>query len=235
MNDRPLASREQWMQARKALLAREKYMSKALDDLARERRELPWVEIDKAYMFDGPDGKESLSDLFAGRRQLVIYHCMFGQDWEDGCPSCSFWADNFDRIDVHLANRDTTLIAVSNTSIDKIQAYRERMGWGFKWVSALGSDFNHDFHVSFSRQEVDAGDAPYNFAHKGFPSTEAPGLSVFVRTADQRIAHSYSCYGRGLDIFNGAYQILDLTALGRHEDELPYPQAWIRRRDQYGD
>jgi predicted dithiol-disulfide oxidoreductase (DUF899 family) len=233
--DQPLVSLQDWTRARKKLLAEEKAMSKALDDLARKRRELPWVVIDKDYDFQGSDGRASLADLFDGRKQLVIYHFMFGPDWEEGCPTCSFWADNFNGIDVHLAHRDTGFVAVSNTSVEKIEAYRQRMGWNFKWLSCLGTDFNRDFHVSFSKEEIEAGDAEYNFTRGGFPTTEAPGLSAFVRTESGDIAHSYSCYARGLDIFNGAYQILDLTAFGRHEDDLPWNQSWLRRHDQYGD
>lgn len=235
MQDRPLVSIEAWTEARKELLSEEKALSKSLDELARKRRRLPWVEIDKDYQFEGPEGRESLEDLFAGRRQLVVYHFMFGPDWEQGCPSCSFWADNFDGIDAHLADRDTTFVVISNTSLEKIEAYRKRMGWKFKWLSSLGSDFNYDFHVSFSQEELDAGNVYYNFANRGFPLTEAQGLSVFVRTGDGRVARSYSCYARGLDIFNGAYQMLDLTPLGRNEGDLRYTQAWVRRHDEYGD
>lgn len=235
MKDQKLVSRDEWTQARKALLSEEKAMSRALDQLAAKRRALPWVKIEKTYQFEGPEGRETLADLFGGAKQLVVYHFMFGPDWEQGCPTCSYWADNFDGIDIHLAHRDTAFVVISNTALENIEAYRQRMGWQFKWVSSLGSDFNRDFHVTFTQDEIDAGNAEYNFTRRGFPSTEAPGLSAFVRTADDRIAHAYSCYARGLDIFNGAYQILDLTPLGRHEDDLPYTQAWLRRHDQYGD
>ncbi|MEN8374291.1 MAG: thioredoxin family protein [Gemmatimonadota bacterium] len=232
---RPLVSRVDWLAARRQLLAEEKAMSKALDALAAKRHALPWVRVDEDYEFRTTEGVQSLADLFAGRGQLVVYHFMFGPDWEEGCPSCSFWADNFDRIDVHLAHRDTTLLAVSNTSVEKIEAYRERMGWSFKWVSSLGTDFNRDFAVTFTPQELEAGGVDYNFTLSAFPSTEAPGLSVFARLAGGGVAHAYSAFARGLDIFNGAYQILDLTPSGRDEGDLPYTQAWIRRRDQYED
>ena len=233
--EQPLVSRDEWTDARKALLLAEKALSEALDAVAMKRRELPWVEIEKNYVFEGPGGKESLDDLFEGRKQLVVYHFMFGPDWEEGCPSCSFWADNFNGVDVHLANRDTTFVVISNTSLEKIEGYRERMGWQFKWVSSLGNDFNHDFHVSFSPEEIDAGNVEYNFKLVKPFGSEAPGLSAFIRTADDRVAHSYSCHARGLDIFNAAYQILDMTPLGRNEGDLPYPQAWVRRHDEYGD
>lgn len=226
---------DDWLRARKDLLAEEKTMSKALDALARKRRELPWVEVDKDYRFEGREGSKSLAELFDGQKQLVVYHFMFGPDWEEGCPTCSFWADNFNGIDVHLAHRDTSFVVVSNTSVDNIEAYRKRMGWTFRWFSSLGSDFNRDFGVSFTEEEIEAGDAVYNFAPAGFPVTEAPGLSAFIRLDDGRIARAYSCYARGLDIFNGAYQILDLTPLGRHEDDLPWNQSWLRRHDSYGD
>jgi len=235
MSNGRLVSREEWTRERVELLAEEKAMSKALDELARKRRELSWVVVEKDYTFITPDGEQSLSDLFAGRSQLAIYHFMYGPDWKEGCPSCSFWADNFNGIDVHLAHRDTTFLAVSNTSLENIEQYRKRMGWQFRWVSSLGSDFNRDFNVSFTVAQVESGSTHYNFTKRAFPATEAPGLSIFTRTRDGGVAHSYSCYGRGLDIFNGAYQLLDLTSRGRDEDSLPHKQAWLRRHDQYGD
>lgn len=235
MRERPTVSRSEWLRERLALLAEEKALTRALDAVAKKRRDLPWVRVEKSYEFETTDGRESLSELFAGKNQLVIYHFMFGPDWPEGCPSCSFWADNFDRVDVHLAHRDTTLIAASNTALSNIEAYRQRMGWQFKWVSALGGDFNRDFRVTFAPEQIEAGEVDYNFGTSGFASSEAPGLSVFVRLADGGIAHAYSCYGRGLDIINGAYQILDLTPKGRDETGLPYTQAWLRRRDRYKD
>ncbi len=235
MNKTPTVSRAEWTKARLDLMAEEKAMSKALDALARKRRELPWVSIDKNYEFNGPNGLESMTTLFSGHRQLVVYHFMYGPDWKQGCPSCSFWADNYNGIDIHLAHRDTALVAVSNTSLENIEAYRERMGWQFKWVSSLGSDFNRDFHVSFTAEEIESGEVQYNFSMAKFPVTEAPGLSVFVRTDDGGIAHSYSCHGRGLDIFNGAYQMLDMTPQGRDEDSLTHKMSWLRRHDEYGD
>lgn len=235
MGGQKLVSREEWTKARTRLLEEEKAMSLALDKLAMKRRELPWVRVDKAYEFASPMGRESLDDLFGECSQLVIYHFMYGPDWKEGCPSCSFWADNYNGIGIHLAHRDTALVAVSNTSLENIETYRERMGWQFKWVSSLGTGFNRDFNVSFSAQEVKDGKTYYNFAERKFPSTEAPGLSVFVRDGQGGIAHSYSCYGRGLDIFNSAYQLLDMTPRGRDENELPYSMAWLRRHDQYGD
>ena len=236
MADQPIVERADWLRARQELLDEEKAFTKARDALAQKRRKLPWVRVEKDYEFEGPQGVESLANLFAGKGQLVVYHFMYGPDWGEGCPSCSFWADNFDGIDIHLAHRDTTLVAVSNTSLSNINTYRKRLGWEFKWVSSLGSDFNRDFHVTFTQEELDAGPVEYNFTKSGsFPSTEAPGLSVFARLSDGGVAHAYSSYSRGLDIINGAYHILDLTPKGRDEDDLPFSMAWVRRRDQYDD
>ncbi len=228
------AAREDWIAARRALLAREKAHTRERDALAAARRALPALKIDKEYAFEGPDGRETLADLFAGRSQLMVYHFMYGPDWAEGCPSCSFWADNFDGIDVHLAHRDVTFLMVSTAPVAVIDAYRRRMGWRMKWVSCAGSDFNRDMNVSFTPEEIEQGDAFYNFQPKGFPSTEAPGLTCFRRQGDG-IFLTYAAYGRGLDGFNGAYQLLDLAPKGRDEDGLPWPMAWLRRRDQYED
>jgi predicted dithiol-disulfide oxidoreductase (DUF899 family) len=233
MTDHKIADREGWLKARRALLDKEKEFTRLRDQLAAERRGLPWEIVEKEYVFAGPDGRETLAELFAGRRQLIVYHFMYGPDWEEGCPSCSFWADNYNGIDVHLAHRDTTLIAVSNTALDKINAYRERMGWSFKWVSSLGNDFNRDYYVSFTEDEMARGEMFYNYRMTHFPASEAPGVSTFYRDDDGTVYHTYSTYARGLDILNGAYNMLDLTALGRHEDGKG--MAWLRRRDQYED
>lgn len=235
MAERPVVSKEDWIKARKEFLVEEKAFTKARDALSEKRRSLPWVRVDKHYDFQGPEGAVSLSDLFKGRNQLVVYHFMYGPDWKEGCPSCSFWADNYEGIDIHLAHRDTTLVAISNTSLANIDEYKKRMGWSFMWVSSVGTDFNADHHVTFTQEALDAGPVAYNFAERDFPSTEAPGVSVFARLDDGGIARTYSCYGRGLDILNGAYNILDLTPNGRDEDDLPYTMAWLRRRDQYDD
>jgi predicted dithiol-disulfide oxidoreductase (DUF899 family) len=226
-----IVSGDEWLAARKELLAKEKQLTRLRDELARERRELPWAEVTKTYVFDTPNGKESLSDLFAGRSQLIVDHFMFGPDWQEGCPSCSFWADTYDGVVVHVEHRDASFVVVSRAPIDKLEAYRKRMGWRFKWVSSLGSDFNSDFHVSFTPEEQKA--AFYNFEAQGFGASEAPGLSVFVREPDGRIFHTYSCYARGLDTFNGAYQLIDILPKGRNEEGLSHPMAWVRRRDRY--
>ena len=227
-------SRDEWTAARKGHLAREKEFTQLRDNLSRQRRELPWVKVDEQYIFDGADGKESLADLFEGRSQLIVYHFMYGPDWEEGCPSCSFWADNFDNIDTHLANRDITLIAVARAGLVTLEAYKKRMGWSFKWVSSFGNDFNRDYHVSFSAEEMEKGEMEYNFHNTSFPADEAPGISVFYKSEDGEIYHTYSCYARGLDMLNGAYHFMDLTPKGRDEDGLPFTMSWLRRHDQYG-
>ncbi len=228
-------SREEWKRARIELLAEEKAMTKALDALAEKRRALPWVSVDKNYEFEGPNGTYSLAELFGVHRQLVVYHFMYGPDWEEGCPSCSFWADNYNGLDIHLAHKDTALVAISNTSLTNIESYRNRMGWQFKWYSSLDSDFNRDYHVSSSPEEQAEGGIEYNFKPSNAPMSEAPGLSVFIKDDEGNLVHSYSCYARGLDIFNSAYQILDMTPLGRNEGELSFTMAWLRRHDQYGE
>ena len=188
-------------------------LPKLRDRLSQERRELPWVMIEKPYVFDGPNGQESLSDLFDGRSQLVIQHFMYGPDWEEGCPSWSFWADSYDGFVVHLAHRDGTMVGVSRAGLDRIDAYKKRMGWSFKWVSSLGCDFNQDFNVSFTPDEL-AGEVYYNYGLRKFPADEAPGASVFYKNDSGEIFHPYSCFGRGLDILNGAYNYLDLVPKG---------------------
>ncbi len=219
-----VATREQWLAARLDLLAAEKELTRRHDEVARQRRTLPWVRLTDEYQFATTDGPRSLGQLFAGRSQLLVYHFMFGPDWEEGCPSCSFWADNYNGIDVHLAQRDVTFLAVSRAPFERIQAYRARMGWSFSWVSSEGSQFNRDFHVS----DVSL----HNYRPLDPPADEHAGLSAFARQGDE-VFHTYSCYARGLDIFNGAYQLLDLTPKGRQEDDLPWTAAWLHRHDQY--
>jgi len=226
MAEPTVASREEWLSARLDLLQAEKELTRRRDELSRQRRALPWVRIDKTYQFDSADGPRSLPDLFDGRSQLLVYHFMFGPDWDEGCPSCSFWADNFDGIGVHLAHRDVTFLAVSRAPLDRLMAYRSRMGWTFPWVSSLGSDFNMDFGVSEA--------ATYNYVPAASPEEELPGLSAFAQR-DGEVFHTYSCYSRGIDAFNGAYQLLDLTPKGRDESGLPHSMAWVHRHDAYPD
>jgi predicted dithiol-disulfide oxidoreductase (DUF899 family) len=228
-----VVSREEWLQARKDFMAKEKAYTHQREALARERRELPWVLIDKAYAFDATEGRVSLADLFAGKGQLLVYHFMLGPDWKEGCPSCSFWADNYNGVDVHLAHRDTALVAVSRAPLASIEAYKKRMGWTFRWVSSLASDFNFDFGVSFDPSKRVDGALNYNFGTASFSGEEAPGLSAFRRGDDGAVYHTYSTYARGLDMANGAYHMLDLTSKGRNEEGLPWPMAWVRRHDSY--
>jgi predicted dithiol-disulfide oxidoreductase (DUF899 family) len=227
-----VVSREEWIAARRQHLAHEKELTRQRDALSRERRELPWVKVDTPYVFDGPAGPESLADLFAGRSQLIIQHFMFDPSWDEGCKSCSFWADNFDGIVVHLNHRDTSFVVVSRAPLATLEAYRRRMGWRFKWVSSFHTDFNRDFHVSFTPEELETKQAYYNYARGSFPVTEAPGISVFTRDGEA-IYHTYSCYSRGLDMLNGAYHLLDLLPKGRDEAGLAYSMEWLQRHDQY--
>jgi predicted dithiol-disulfide oxidoreductase (DUF899 family) len=235
MADHEVVSREDWLAARSELLQAEKEFTRLRDQLSQERRALPWVKVDKAYMFESSHGQESLVELFDGRSQLIIYHFMYGPDWAEGCPSCSFWADSFNGIGVHLEHRDITLIAVSRAPLPILDAYKTRMGWDFKWVSSFDSDFNYDYHVSFTPDEMEQGEAIYNY-HVGPVSVdELPGVSVFYQDEAGDIFHTYSAYARGVDMINGAYQFMDLAPRGRDEDDLPYNMAWLRRHDQYED
>jgi|SRR2546426_6689972 len=235
MQNHRIVSREEWLVARKEHLAKEKELTRLRDQLSRERRNLPWVRLDKKYVFDGPKGKESLSDLFEGRSQLVVYHFMFHPSWEEGCKSCSFWADNFNGIIVHLNHRDVTTVAISKAPLAKLEAFKKRMGWSFKWVSSFDTDFNRDYHVSFTPEEMERGEMYYNYDTHRFPSEEAAGISVFYRDEQQNIFHTYSCYARGLDMLNGAYHYLDLVPKGRDEDSFSYHMAWLRHHDKYED
>jgi len=232
MQPHSIVSREEWIAARKAHLAHEKEYTRARERLAEERRALPWVKVDKEYLFDGPDGKVTLAGLFRGRRQLVVQHVMFAPDWNEACKSCSFWADGFECMVPHLAARDTMMVAVSRAPLQKLAAFKQRMGWTFDWLSSGDNSFNYDYGVSFTPEQIASGDN-YNFGTTPFGSEEAPGISVFCRDEAGKIFHTYSCYARGLDMMNAAYHYLDLTPLGRHEEGLPYPMDWVRLRDQY--
>jgi len=233
MQPHQIVSRQEWIEARKAHLAHEKELTRARERLSEERRALPWVKVDKPYLFDAADGRKTLADLFEGKNQLVVQHFMFAPDWNEGCKSCSFWADGFERMIPHLAARDTTLVAVSRAPLPKLLAFRNRMGWTFDWVSSAASDFNYDYAVSFTPDDLKSGNRIYNFGTADFSIEEAPGISVFYRNEAGDIFHTYSCFSRGLDMMNAAYHYLDLTPLGRHEEGLPYPMDWVRLRDQY--
>src|SRR5262245_38269407 len=233
MKPNRIVSREEWLAARKQHLAREKDLTRLRDELARERRRLPWVKLEKRYVFDGPRGREGLGDLFGGRSQLVVYHFMFGPEWKEGCPSCSFTSDHVDGALAHLAARDVSLVLVSRAPLARIQAFQARMGWRFKWVSSYGSDFNRDFHVAFTRDEVARGEVDYNYTRQAFPSEEAPGISVFYRDATGDVFHTYSSYGRGIEPLVGTYAILDMVPKGRDEDQLGFSMEWVRHHDRY--
>jgi len=226
-----VVSHQEWLAAREALLAKEKEFTRLRDDLSSLRRALPWERVAASYEFDGPDGRESLADLFAGRSQLIVYHFMFGPDWSAGCPHCSFWADNFNGIVTHLSQRDVTLVAISRAPYSKLAAYRERLGWTFKWLSSAGSSFNHDYQASFTTEELARKRALYNYVQQDPGSSEREGVSVFAKDESGQIFHTYSTYARGIDIVNTAYNYLDLVPKGR--DENGRGQFWVRRRDEY--
>ncbi len=230
-----VVSRAEWLVARKNLLTKEKELTRQRDALSAERRELPWVRVEKEYVFDAPGGKETLADLFGGRSQLIVQHFMFGPGWEEGCPSCSFRADHVDGSVVHLAHRDVTLLAISRAPLPQIEAFKMRMGWHFKWVSSYGNDFNFDYHVSFTKDEIATGKVHYNYQMLEFSGEELPGTSVFYKDGTGDIFHTYSCYARGNDMLIGAYHYLDLAPKGRDEDALAFPMAWVRHHDRYGD
>jgi predicted dithiol-disulfide oxidoreductase (DUF899 family) len=230
-----IVSREEWLAARKKLLAKEKQLTHERDALAAERRQLPWVKVEKNYVFDSPGGKKTLADLFDGKSQLIVYHFMFGPDWKEGCPSCSFNMDHTDGALVHLAQRDVSFAAVSRAPLSKIEPFKKRMGWRFAWVSSFGTDFNYDYHASFTQEEVAKGKVQYNFDLVEFPSAEAPGISVFYKDKSGTIFHSYSAYARGSENVVNTYNYLELVPKGRDEDGLYFPMAWVRHHDRYED
>jgi predicted dithiol-disulfide oxidoreductase (DUF899 family) len=226
-----VVSREEWIAERVKLLAREKQLTRLRDEVARERRALPWVRIDKVYRFGTAEGERTLGELFGERRQLLVQHFMFGPGWEEGCPSCSFMADHVDGMNLHLAQRDVTFVAVSRAPLAAIERFRGRMGWKFRWVSSSGSDFNQDFHVSFTAEEPQR-QVDYNYAMQPFECEELPGISVFYRDDSGTVFHTYSSYRRGVEAMMGTYTLLDLTPKGR--DEADGAMAWVRHHDRYG-
>ena len=235
MEDPKLVSQDKWSAARKQHLQKEKEFTRLRDELSAERRELPWVKVEKNYVFDTPKGRETLADLFAGRSQLIVYHFMFGPDWEEGCKTCSFLSDHTDGTTVHLAHRDVTFAVVSRALLPKIEAFKKRMDWRFTWVSSYGNDFNFDYRVSFSKDEIAKGKVYHNYEMTEFPSEEAPGLSVFYKNEAGDIFHTYSACARGLDLLVGTYNYLDLVPMGRDEAKLPWSMAWVRHHDRYDD
>lgn len=228
-----ITTRDDWMARRRELLDREKALTRLQDDVAQARRALPWVRLTHDYAFDTTAGPRRLSELFDGRRQLLVQHFMFGTGWEEGCKSCSFMADHLDGMAPHLAQRDISLLVVSRAPLAALEAFRHRMGWQFRWVSSHGTDFNRDFHVSFDAQDRVDGHVFYNYHSMPFPREEAPGISVFCRDDDGSVFHTYSTYGRGLEVMMGTYGLIDLTPRGRDEAGLDYTMAWLRHHDRY--
>lgn len=228
-----VASPEAALAARLELLREEKELLRLQDKLAAKRRALPWVKIEKNYVFDSPAGRVRLADLFQGRSQLVVQHFMLGPGWEQGCKSCSFMMDHFNAAAVHLPARDVSFAAISHAPLTEILPFKKRMGWNVNWVSAYGTDFNRDFHVSFTPEEMAEGEVYYNYGKRPFPQEEAPGVSVFARGADGAVYHTYSTYGRGVEFIMGTYHILDLVPKGRDEDSVEYGMDWLRHHDRY--
>jgi predicted dithiol-disulfide oxidoreductase (DUF899 family) len=231
----PVVSHDAWLAARTALLAKEKAFTRLRDELSRERRALPWEKVEQEYVFDGPSGKETLADLFQGRSQLVVYHFMFNPEADEGCKHCSFWADNFNGIGVHLNHRDVTFVAISRAPQAKLERFKQRMGWGFKWVSSAHNGFNYDYRVSFTPEQIQRGEAVYNYAPQDMDIADREGVSVFYRDARGAVYHTYSCHARGIDLLNTAYNYLDLVPKGRDEDGLAFTQGWVQYHDHYED
>ncbi|HXC35404.1 MAG TPA: thioredoxin family protein [Candidatus Acidoferrales bacterium] len=234
IKEHKVVSPSEWVKARKQLLAKEKKFSRLRDELNKQRRALPWVKIEKEYMFDGPHGKETLADLFGDANQLIVYHFMFGPGWGEGCEHCSFWADHFESVNYHIGQRDTTFVVASRAPLKEIMPFKRRMGWKFKWVSSNGSDFNFDLHVSFTPEQLKNGKAVYNYAPLDFEIDEREGVSAFYKERNGDVYHTYSSYARGIDLMNTTYNFLDLTAKGRDEDP-DANQNWVRYHDQYDD
>ena len=227
-----IVPQDEWLKARKALLAKEKEFTKTRDALSSARRDLPWTLIEKNYVFDGPNGKETLSDLFGGKSQLIVYHFMFGPGWEEGCEHCSFWADHFDSVNIHIGQRDTTFVVISRAPLKEIEPFKKRMGWRFKWVSSFDTDFNFDLKVSFTPEQLKNGTAIYNYAKLDVEIDQREGVRAFYRDQNGDIYHTYSSYARGIDLMNTTYNFLDLTAKGRDENP-DATQNWVRYHDEY--
>jgi predicted dithiol-disulfide oxidoreductase (DUF899 family) len=228
-----VVSEDRWIEQRRKLLAREKELTRLQDEVASERRTMPWRRITKDYVFDTPGGKRTLAQLFGGRRQLIVQHFMFGPGWEQGCPSCSYMADHTDGMTVHLAHRDIAFVAVSRAPLADIVKFRQRMGWEFDWVSSNASDFNFDFGVSFTQEELATGEVAYNYRKGYFPAEEAPGVSVFYKDDAGDVFHTYSTFGRGVEVMMGTYRLIDLTPKGRDERNVFYKMEWVRHHDRY--
>lgn len=235
MTDHKIVSETEWTEARRKFLDREKELTQLQEKISEERRALPWVKVTKNYTFDTPQGKKSLSDLFAGNSQLIVYHFMFSPDWKEGCVGCSFLSDHIDGANQHLKHHDVTYVAVSRAPLDKLTAYKKRMGWKFPWVSSEGSDFNYDFHVSFTKDQIAKGEATYNFEPYTGDMEDLHGSSVFIKDSDGAIYHTYSAYARGDERSLGTYMWLDITPNGRNEGQGGNLTNWVKRHDQYSD
>lgn len=233
MTKHKTGTQKEWLAARLELLEAEKELTRRSDAVARQRRALPWVRVDKSYTFDAPGGTRTLAELFEDRSQLLVQHFMLGPGWEEGCPSCSFMADHTDGMALHLANRDVTFVAISRAPLDEIERFRRRMGWRFTWVSSSGSDFNHDFHVSFTPEEEAEGKVYYNFREQPYEIEELPGISVFAKDDAGEVFHTYSTYRRGVEAMMGTYRLLDLAPKGRDERDVPHKMEWVRHHDRY--
>lgn len=228
-----VVSREEWLVARKALLQKEKELTHLKDDVAAQRRELPWVKVEKTYRFETDKGVQSLSDLFEGRSQLIVYHFMYAPEWESPCPSCSLMVDHLDGPGPHLNARDISLAVVSRGPLQKLSAMKQRMGWKFRWVSSGQTDFNYDMHVSFKPEDIRRGEVEYNYMKTPTPVEDLPGFSVFARDDAGQVYHTYSSFARGCDLLLGTYNYIDLTPKGRDEDGLPFTMAWVKLHDEY--
>jgi len=227
------ATREQWLDARRDLLAAEKDLTHRADEVARLRRQLPWVRVEKDYVFEGADGYISLADLFGGRSQLIVQQFMLAPGWEAGCKSCSYMADHTEGMLPHLAARDTAMVAISRAPLAEIARFRRRMGWSFPWVSSNGNDFNYDYGVSFTKDEIASGKIGYNFGKWPLVGEEWPGVSVFAKDESGQVFHTYSTYGRGVEVMMTTYRMLDLTPKGRDEHDGVYKMDWVRHHDKY--
>jgi predicted dithiol-disulfide oxidoreductase (DUF899 family) len=229
-----VVSRAEWLAARKELLVKEKQLTRQRDEVDRQRRELPWVKVDKEYFFHGPNGRETLADLFADRSQLIVSHFMFGPGWKEGCVGCSFRSDHVEGALTHLEHHDVSLVTISRAPLSEIEVFKKRMGWRFKWLSSYGSDFNYDYQVSFANEEIATGKVNYNYQLRDFVSEEMSGLSAFYKSAGE-IFHTYSTYGRGDEMVDTTYMYLDLTPKGRNETGPHYNLGdWVRHHDRYG-
>jgi predicted dithiol-disulfide oxidoreductase (DUF899 family) len=235
IENHPVVSHEEWLTARKAFLAKEKEFSRLRDDLNRQRRSLPWEKVAKQYVFDGPRGKETLTDLFENRSQLLVYHFMFPPEWDEGCPHCSFWAEHFDGAGVHLIHRDATFVAISRAPLAKLESFKKRMGWRFKWLSSGDNDFNFDYYASFTPEQNRSKTAFFNYQYTDAGMPDREGLSAFYKDGNGQVFHTYSAYARGIDLLSGTYNFLDMAPKGRDEDGLEFTQAWVRYHDRYQD